>query len=82
MLNWDWVFSMPFMALNTVLAITSNGFVVVQSDDKCDLVECLFFAEFTGIQDSAKFNGWCRVDEKGELNWEGVIPFQRVGFEQ
>ena len=34
MLNWDWVFSMPFMALNTVLAITSNGFVVVQSDDK------------------------------------------------
>ena len=62
-MNWDWVFSMPFMALNTVLAITSNGFVVVQSDDKCDLVRCLFFAEFSGIQGcSTKFNGWCRVD--------------------
>ena len=58
MLNWDWVFSMPFMALNTVLAITSNGFVVEQSDDKCDLVKCLFFAEFSGIQGSANFNGW------------------------
>uniref|UniRef100_A0A7N2LLF5 non-specific serine/threonine protein kinase n=1 Tax=Quercus lobata TaxID=97700 RepID=A0A7N2LLF5_QUELO len=22
------------------------------------------------IQGSTKFNGWCRVDEKGELNWE------------
>ena len=82
MLNWNWVFSMPFMALNTVLAITSNDFVVVQSDDNCDLVKCFFFAEFSGIQGSTKFNGWCRVDEKGELNWEGVIPFQRVGFEQ
>ena len=82
MLNWDWVFSMPFMALNIVLAITSNGFVVVQSDDKCGLVKCLFFAEFSGIQGSAKFNGWCRVDEKGELNREGVILFQGVGFKQ
>ena len=82
MLNWDWVFPMPFMALNTVLAITSNGFVVVQSDDKCGLVKCFFFAEFSRIQGSTKFNGWCRVDEKGELNWEGVILFQSVGVKQ
>ena len=82
MRNWDWVFSMPFMALNTVLAITSNGFVVVQSDDKCGLVKCFFFAEFSRIHGSAKFNGCQRVDEKGKLNWEGVILFQRVGFEQ
>lgn len=63
MLNWDLVFSMPSMALNTVLAITSN--------DKCELVKCFFFAEFSGIQGSAKFNGWWKVDEKG--NWIGKV---------
>ena len=52
-----------------------------KKDLKCGLVKCFFFTEFSRIQGSAKFNGWCRVDEKGGIEL-GVILFQRVGFEQ